>query len=401
MRTPTLLRTRTGLGIGLLLLAAYGGCDFQSSDSSSMAGLTLKIKGDYSGGVIVSNPAGIECGSSCASTFAIGTKVELTVTTEESSEFVGWEGACTGSASSCSVSLDAGKEVIAVFRSKSNRADLTISFGGKGGGSVTSQPVGLQCSSQCTGGFEKGTMVTLTAAPDATSVFSGWTGACSGAARTCMVTLADATQVTANFANPETCEQIRADAPTSTDGNRKLFIGGEKAKPFDAFCLMSAIPALTYLNLTKTAATENFSQYTAGGSSAGTNVKTNYTKIRFDPLTLRVDTNDKRYASSVGSLMHSGTVNVTSMPYATAMGCQTGMANGLANIDLTGTSFALATASLAVAGFMQVGATTPTPDGQARTFNLTGGGNCGWNAPTGANAPYNSQGSALNLVYLP
>jgi len=164
---------------------------------------------------------------------------------------------------------------------------------------------------------------------------------------------------------------------------------------------MSAIPALTYLNLTKTAATENFSQYTAGGSSAGTNVKTNYTKIRFDPLTLRVDTNDKRYASSVGSLMHSGTVNVTSMPYATAMGCQTGMANGLANIDLTGTSFALATASLAVAGSMQVGATTPTPDGQARTFNLTGGGNCGWNAPTGANAPYNSQGSTLNLVYLP
>ena len=35
------------------------------------------------------------------------------------------------------------------------------------------------------------------------------------------------------------------------------------------------------------------------------------------------------------------------------------------------------TGSLAVAGSMQVGATTPTPDGQARTFNLTGGGNCG------------------------
>ncbi len=400
MRTPRLLLSHAGWGIGLLALCAGGGCDFQSSDSSSVASLSLKVKGDHSGGSIVSKPEGIDCGSTCATTFAVGTKVELTVTTPDSSEFVGWDGACMGTSATCSLSLDAGKEVIATFRSKSNRANLTVSFGGTGAGSVTSQPVGLQCSSECTGGFEKGTMVTLTAAPDETSVFSGWTGACSGAARTCTVTLTDAAQVTANFANPETCEQIRADAPTTMDGNRKLFIGGDKTKSFDAFCLMSVSPALTYLNLTKTAAAENFSQYTAGGGAPGTSVKTNYTKIRFDPLTLRVDTNDKRYATSTGAVSQ-GTSNVTSMPYATAMGCQNGMPNGLANIDLTGTAFAVATGALATGGTSPVGAATPAPNGQVRAIGLTGGGNCGWNAPAGAINPYNSQGSTLTLVYFP
>lgn len=400
MRTPRLLLSRAGCGIGLLLVAAYGGCDFQSGDSSQVASLSLKVKGDYSGGSIVSKPEGIDCGSTCATTFAVGSKVELSVTTSDSSEFVGWEGACTGSSATCSLSMDAGKEVIATFRSKSNRADLTVSFGGAGAGTVTSQPVGLQCSSECTGGFEKGTMVTLTAAPDATSVFSGWTGACTGSARTCMVTLMDAAQVTANFANPETCEQIRADAPTSMDGNRKLFVGGDQTKSFDAFCLMSVSPALTYLNLTKTAATENYSQYSTGGSATGTTVKTNYTKVRFDPLTLRIDTNDKRYATSVGAVMQ-GTNNVTSMPYGTAMGCQNGTANGLANIDLTGTAFAVATGALALGGTTPTGTTTPTPNGQVRATVLTGGGNCGWNAPTGANNPFNGNGAPLTVVYFP
>ena len=399
MKTPTLQHSRSALGLAIGFALVSAGCgSFQSQDSTSVAALSLVVAGDFSGGSIVSQPAGIDCGSVCSSVFDTGTKVDLTVTTSDSSDFVGWEGACTGSSPTCSLTMDAGKNVTATFRSKNNRANLDVSLGGAGGGSVSSQPFGIQCAGSCSGGFDKGTMLTLTAVPDSTSVFSGWTGACTGAARTCTLTLTADVQVNANFANPESCEQIRADAPQSTDGNRKLFITGDKTRPWDAYCLMSVTPALTYLNLTKTAAAENFSQYTAGGGSAGSNVKTNYTKVRIDPATLKIDTNDKRYATSVGALTHGG-MPVTSMPYATAMGCVNNSANGLANIDLTGTQFAIATGALVASNAL--GMTTPTPNGQVRAVSMTGGGNCGWNAPSGAFNPFNNSGSPLSLVYFP
>jgi hypothetical protein len=88
------------------------------------------------------------------------------------------------------------------------------------------------------------------------------------------------------------------------------------------------------------------------------------------------------------------------MPYASAAGCN-GAANGLANIDLTGTPFAVATAALAVGGFAAAGTATPTPNGQVRAVNMTGGGNCGWNASAGSTGPINQNGLPLALVYFP
>ena len=401
MKIPTLLRARTFLGLVIGACAIQSGCDpFQNPEASPVAALTVQIKGDFAGGTISSQPAGIDCGTTCTTTFSIGSKVDLTAQPLDSHEFVGWEGACTGSSPTCSLALDAGKSVTASFRNKNPRANIQITFGGAGGGSVTSMPVGLQCSGDCTGGFDMGTSLTLTAAPDSTSYFTGWTGACTGSARTCTLTLSADASVTANFGNPTSCEQLRADDPTLTNGNRKLFISADKTKPFDVYCHMAVIPALTYLNLTKTAATENFSQFTIGGAASGTTVKTNYTKVRIDTGTLRIDTNDKRFATSVGAVTIPGN-NVTSMPYGTAMGCMTGNANGLANIDLTGTSFAPAASSLALGGTTPTGVSTPVANGQLRVLSLTGGGNCGWHAPTGATNPYNAAGSPLQLVYFP
>ena len=402
MKTPTLLHSRSALGLAMGFVLVHTGCDsFQNPDSASVAALNLVVAGDFSGGSIVSQPAGIDCGSVCSSLFNIGTKVELTVTPSDSSDFVGWEGACTGSSTTCSLTMDSGKNVTATFRSKLNRANISVTLGGAGGGSVSSQPFGIQCAGSCNGGYDKGTMVTLTAEPDSTSVFSGWTGACTGAARTCTLTLTDDVQVMANFANPTSCEQIRADNPTATNGNRKLFVNGDKTKAFDVYCHMAATPALTYLNLTKTTATDNFSQFTTGGGATGTTVKTSYTKVRIDPATLKVDTNDMRFASSTGAIS-KGATNITSMPYATAIACGAPTA-GAANIDLTGTQFAVATNALGLGGTTPTGTTTPTPNGQIRVLNLTGngGGNCGWNAPVGSNNPYNMGGSPLDLVFFP
>jgi len=51
---------------------------------------------------------------------------------------------------------------------------------GTGGGTVTSLPQGISCRSSCSSAFVAGTPVTLLATPDSDSVFSGWSGSCTG-----------------------------------------------------------------------------------------------------------------------------------------------------------------------------------------------------------------------------
>jgi Divergent InlB B-repeat domain len=76
---------------------------------------------------------------------------------------------------------------------------LHLSKSGIGGGSITSSPLGISCGATCSAAFNTGTLVTLTATPDATSTFSGWSGAgCSGTG-TCQVTMNQAESVTARF----------------------------------------------------------------------------------------------------------------------------------------------------------------------------------------------------------
>jgi len=81
--------------------------------------------------------------------------------------------------------------------SNDNSADLTVIKTGTG--SVKSTPAGIDCGTTCAVAFEKNKAVTLVATPAAGQTFSGWGGACSGAARSCTVNMTDATGVTATF----------------------------------------------------------------------------------------------------------------------------------------------------------------------------------------------------------
>ena len=67
-----------------------------------------------------------------------------------------------------------------------------------GSGSVTSSPAGIACGSTCSARFNSGTSVTLTATPAAGSVFSRWSGGCSGLG-SCVVSMKAAKSVTAIF----------------------------------------------------------------------------------------------------------------------------------------------------------------------------------------------------------
>jgi Divergent InlB B-repeat domain len=81
----------------------------------------------------------------------------------------------------------------------SSQYALAVTFSGSGSGSVASSPSGISCTSSCSANFNSGTQVTLTATAASGSVFSGWSGACSGTSQ-CTVTVSAATNVTATFA---------------------------------------------------------------------------------------------------------------------------------------------------------------------------------------------------------
>ena len=76
--------------------------------------LGVSIAGLGSGSV-TSSPAGINCGSTCTLAFAGPTTVTLTATPAAGSVFVGWLGACTGAAATCTVTSGNATMATATF----------------------------------------------------------------------------------------------------------------------------------------------------------------------------------------------------------------------------------------------------------------------------------------------
>jgi hypothetical protein len=67
------------------------------------ANFTVNVTKNGTGtGTVTSAPAGINCGSACSATFT--SSVTLTAAPASGSQFVGWSGACTGTALTCTVS---------------------------------------------------------------------------------------------------------------------------------------------------------------------------------------------------------------------------------------------------------------------------------------------------------
>jgi len=66
-------------------------------------------------GTVTSSPAGIDCGSTCSASYPNTTSVTLTAQANTGSTFGGWSGDCSGSASTCTLSMSAARNVIASF----------------------------------------------------------------------------------------------------------------------------------------------------------------------------------------------------------------------------------------------------------------------------------------------
>src|ERR1700741_4195381 len=64
---------------------------------------------------------------------------------------------------------------------------VSIFMAGNGNGTVTSSPVGLNCSTDCSASVPTGANVTRDATPGPNAKFMGWSGDCNGTAN-CLIT---------------------------------------------------------------------------------------------------------------------------------------------------------------------------------------------------------------------
>ncbi|MBV1911064.1 MAG: hypothetical protein KUG78_17325 [Kangiellaceae bacterium] len=203
----------------LTLASACGGSGGGGSGSGGVGGgggntdftLTVQTTGS---GIVTSSPSGISCGADCTEDYDSASSVNLTATADSGHSFVGWGGACTGTGS-CSISMSADRSVTAEFQQISTE-EFTLTVQTSGAGSVTSNPSGINCGSDCSEDFLSTMTVNLTASADNGHSFIGWSGACSGTGA-CAVSMTSSQSVSAEF-QPNSGEEFTLSVETTGSG---------------------------------------------------------------------------------------------------------------------------------------------------------------------------------------
>ena len=136
---------------------------------------------------------------------------------------------------------------------------LTVSKSGAGSGTVVSSPAGVICGSSCGASYEAGTPVSLSATAAADSVFSGWSGACSGTGG-CAISIDGDKGVTATFALETTPPALTLNQPQPsvlTPPNGKMIAVLVSGTVSDA---QSGLKSVSY------AVADEYNQYNSTGS---------------------------------------------------------------------------------------------------------------------------------------
>jgi GH25 family lysozyme M1 (1,4-beta-N-acetylmuramidase) len=179
--------------------------------SSLLRGRIASLVIDPPAGGAITGPR-IACGgvsTTCERLANADVVITLTAAPDPGATLIGWTGACAaaGVDPTCDVTALGAKTVSAVFG-----YPLHVGRAGSGGGTVTSSPGGIDCGGSCAAAFPVGSDVELTASPDSASVFTGWSGACTGAAPVCTVAVSEPTDVVATFQSVVSVEQDGAGA---------------------------------------------------------------------------------------------------------------------------------------------------------------------------------------------
>ncbi len=169
--------------------------------ASNVLADSLTVTKTGSGSGTVTGAAGaISCGSKCSVFLNAGSLQTLTAAPASGKFFTGWGGACSGKSLTCTATVNGQTTVTATFQSQHT---LTVSKSNSANGTVTATPAGndktINCGKTCSAKFTDGTVVTLTATPNAGKTFTNWTNGCTGTAKTCTLTISKDVTAQANF----------------------------------------------------------------------------------------------------------------------------------------------------------------------------------------------------------
>ena len=109
-------------------------------------------------GSVAADVPGLQCASSCTTTWNSGQRLALTATPAAGAKLVRWAGACSGSAG-CNLTVAPGATLSALFAPATFR--LTVAVTGKG--AVRSSGAGIACRTRCSASFPSYSPVRLTA----------------------------------------------------------------------------------------------------------------------------------------------------------------------------------------------------------------------------------------------
>ena len=178
----------------------------QTTDEQQKYDLNVSTSG--SGTVTVKDSGGNDISSNTANfTISVnsGWDVYLTATPDDGNDFAGWNGDASGTGSQVSIKMDNTKSVTATFQQRASQQPsqytLTVNIGGTGFGKVTSSPgtINSTKNSSDSVSFDKDTEVVLTAIPDDSSDFTGWSDASFGNNSQITVKIDQTKSLTATF----------------------------------------------------------------------------------------------------------------------------------------------------------------------------------------------------------
>uniref|UniRef100_UPI002AD47AB9 PKD domain-containing protein n=1 Tax=Frankia sp. Cr2 TaxID=3073932 RepID=UPI002AD47AB9 len=181
--------------------------------------LTLAVSVSGNGSGKVTGPDELFCPDVCQAHLNPGTQATLSAAAVSGSTFGGWSGDCTGTGTTCTVTMDRARNVTARFDTTGpSTYPLTVTVNGNGRVDVSGFVSGSlgSCSATCTVDARAGEDVTLTAWPASGWNISGWSASgCAGSS--CTVTMDRARNVTATFAQQDQPPKAALTANPSSD----------------------------------------------------------------------------------------------------------------------------------------------------------------------------------------
>ncbi len=139
---------------------------------------------DNLGDIVCVDTAGVLTGS-CSASYSSGTVVTLTAIANSGSTFASW-GTCAGTGT-CGVTMNANQSESVTFTASPQTFTFSVMESGSGSGKVTDGTGQIDCvitsgvvTGSCSGSYSSGTVVMLAGSASSGSLFSGWSGPCSG-----------------------------------------------------------------------------------------------------------------------------------------------------------------------------------------------------------------------------